>query len=258
MRDKITFSNLMEQIADETGASRQKVHDLLKEMVAIIDEGLWRDGRVSISGLGIFGLKWRAARQGINPQTGESIEISAHNRVYFNPGAPLRRFINRKYEHIKPEIIDDYVKPSTSTAKSKDSFSWRKGRTLGWTAVLLVLLLLVFVRIFSEEKIERHAVPQLEANSTDNLIEDGLRERKKQRYPVPQPDPLVESASPVAKITKSEAKYTLYQSLIFWSPRRATLTVNTTSGRVIAFGQFQSFFTQVHICGPISSGSISM
>ncbi len=112
MSNKITFANLVARIAEETGAPKQHIHDLLKEAVDVIEEGLLRDGRVHISGLGIFKLKWTEVRGGINPQTGESIEIPAQNRVYFKPDAQLRRFINRKYEHLEPELIEEEPSPT--------------------------------------------------------------------------------------------------------------------------------------------------
>ena len=107
MSNKITFAKLIELVANKSGKSKQQTRDLLKEVVAVVNMGLLKDGRVNISGLGIFYLKWRDARQGRNPQTGEAIEIPAHNQVKFKPEAALRRFINRKYQHLKPEQIFD-------------------------------------------------------------------------------------------------------------------------------------------------------
>jgi len=88
MSDKIRFSELVEKIAEETGASKQLIHDLLRETVDLAKEGLAEDGRISLTGLGHFKLKWHDARQGINPQTGETIEIPAQNRVHFKPIQP--------------------------------------------------------------------------------------------------------------------------------------------------------------------------
>ncbi len=107
MSNKITFAKLIELVANKSGKSKQQTRDLLKEVVAVVNMGLLKDGRVNISGLGIFYLKWRDARQGRNPQTGETIEIPAHNQVKFKPEAALRRFINRNYQHLKPEEIFD-------------------------------------------------------------------------------------------------------------------------------------------------------
>lgn len=101
MNSKITFSDLINKIATETGVSKQFVHDILKEAGNIIKEGLERDGRVRISGLGYFKLKWTKARRGRNPQTGETIEIPAHNKVNFMPELSFRKYINRKYKDLR-------------------------------------------------------------------------------------------------------------------------------------------------------------
>ena len=69
--DKIAFSDLVERIADEAKVSKNVARSLLKEMSTIIDDRLRHEGKVRISGLGIFNLKWRAAKTGRNPQTGE-------------------------------------------------------------------------------------------------------------------------------------------------------------------------------------------
>jgi nucleoid DNA-binding protein len=143
--NKITFSDLVERIAEETGASKRVIRGLFKEMVAVSKEGLLRDGHVYIAGLGTFKLKWSDARQGINPQTGEPMVIPAQNRVYFKPEAGLRRFINREYRDMKPEIVGTDMKPTTSVPGSEDSLFRRKRAVLGLSAVLVVLLLLLLV-----------------------------------------------------------------------------------------------------------------
>jgi DNA-binding protein HU-beta len=105
MSSKITFSDLISKVAEKTGASKQFIHDLLKEMGSVVKEGLGRDGRVRIKGLGYFKLKWIKTRSGRNPQTGETIEIPAHNKVNFRPELSFRRYINRKYKDLKPTDI---------------------------------------------------------------------------------------------------------------------------------------------------------
>ena len=44
MNQKITFSELVEKIADETGASHRVIHDLLLDEVRMVKEDLIRDG----------------------------------------------------------------------------------------------------------------------------------------------------------------------------------------------------------------------
>ena len=135
------------------------------ETVNITREGLERDGRVNLSGLGHFDLKWHEARPGRNPQTGEEIEIPAHNTINFKATSDLREYINRKYAHLKAEIIDEKepektVFPATPPApepnvsepvseyppepmveekKSERSFAWL------WLIIPIIIIILAFL-----------------------------------------------------------------------------------------------------------------
>jgi len=51
-------------------------------------------GKLALVGFGSFVVKQRAARQGRNPQTGETIEIAARNVVSFKPGSELKEAVN--------------------------------------------------------------------------------------------------------------------------------------------------------------------
>ncbi len=144
--DKITFSDLVERIADEAKVSKNVARSLLKEMPAIIDDRLRHDGKVRISGLGIFQLKWRAAKTGRNPQTDEPIEIPSQNRVIFKPAADLRRFINRNYENERHEYIDDIK--DIPTFHSEKTASGKRLSTIKWVGLLIVLMLLIWPGIY--------------------------------------------------------------------------------------------------------------
>lgn len=217
MSNKVTFSDLVGRIAEETGASRRVIHDLLKETAVVAHEGLLRDGRLSVAGVGIFKLKWRDAQRGINPQTGEPIEIPGQNRVHFKPEAALRRFINRKYERIKPEIIRNDIKPAPSKLKPRRLFFWRKRSALAWTAALLAFLLLMLVGMFSLfQRSYQRASPvgemaQPEATPRYKIPAEELTEKKEQIQPVPQPDLIPPSAG------KPNGVHNIRQGDSFWT-----------------------------------------
>ena len=197
MGNKITFSDLVGRIADETGASRRVIHDLLKEISTVTNEGLMRDGRVNITGLGLFKLKWMARRQGINPQTMETIQISAQNRVYFRSEASLGRFIDRRHRHIRPEIIGDYIRPDTSF--------WRRHATLGWAGVFLALFLLMLAGFFSLFRPSFESVPP--ASETVLIYRISIEEltgEEKQIQPAPKPDILPTSAEKPGIVHKTQ------------------------------------------------------
>ena len=106
MMEKITFADLVDKIAEETGATKRLVHDLLIEMVDLTKKELDADGHAIFPGLGRFRLRWHEARTGRNPQTGEAIEIPAHSSINFKAEAKLRKYINRNCAHLKAELIE--------------------------------------------------------------------------------------------------------------------------------------------------------
>jgi len=115
MSDKMTFPKLAEKIAERTGAEKGTIISLLEETTNQIRQSLTESGSSQIMGLGKFRLKWQNERKGRNPQTGETIEIPAHNRIMFTPDKPVREFINREYAHLKPRILED----KSDTAKDE-------------------------------------------------------------------------------------------------------------------------------------------
>ncbi len=55
-----------------------------------ITEHLTRGDKVQITGFGSFEVRERAARQGVNPSTGEKIDIAASKAPAFKAGKSLR------------------------------------------------------------------------------------------------------------------------------------------------------------------------
>lgn len=55
-----------------------------------IKKGVKKDKAVQLIGFGTFSVTKRAARTGVNPQTGEKIKIKASKSVKFKPGAALK------------------------------------------------------------------------------------------------------------------------------------------------------------------------
>ncbi|MBN1637505.1 MAG: HU family DNA-binding protein [Ignavibacteriales bacterium] len=109
MSNKIKFSELGEAIAVQSGLSKQLANNFLRKLFDYIEDGLYKDGLVRVPGIGTFRLKWKDGREGINPRTGETIDIKGHNQILFRPEAGLKRFINADYEHLKSEVIEEKI-----------------------------------------------------------------------------------------------------------------------------------------------------
>ena len=73
------------------------VNIILMRMV----EELAKGGRVEIRDFGAFSLRFRAARIGRNPKTGEAIAMEQTHSVHFKMGADLKKRVNESSSQYK-------------------------------------------------------------------------------------------------------------------------------------------------------------
>lgn len=89
-----TKDDLAKQVAArtglETGQAKLAVEATIEEITAQLAAG----NEVKFTGFGKFSTVARPAREGRNPQTGESIQIAAKTAAKFSPGAELKKAVN--------------------------------------------------------------------------------------------------------------------------------------------------------------------
>jgi nucleoid DNA-binding protein len=118
MNKKSTFHGFVARVAERAGISRQLAHDFIKELGAIIDAGLIRDGHVRLARLGTFRLGKIAEHMGVNPQTRDRMVIPEHTRVMFRPVFALANQVNAEYNHLQPEPLKRTGNPSDNPGKA--------------------------------------------------------------------------------------------------------------------------------------------
>lgn len=97
MDDKVlTKAGIVDAVQSKMGLPRQTVAELVDDLFGIIRETLGQGENVKISGLGNFEVRDKKARRGRNPQSGESITISARRVVSFKPSGVLRKALRNK------------------------------------------------------------------------------------------------------------------------------------------------------------------
>jgi DNA-binding protein HU-beta len=84
-------SELIEQVADRAEVKRSEAEQVLNAFTDVVKDTLQRGGDVSITGFGKFSVAERGARQGVNPQTGERIQIAASKAPKFSAGADFKK-----------------------------------------------------------------------------------------------------------------------------------------------------------------------
>ncbi|WP_417546450.1 HU family DNA-binding protein [Marinobacter sp.] len=87
-------SELVAAIADKADISKAKAELALTTLTDTISYQLQKGEAVTLVGFGTFSVKEREARQGRNPQSGESILIPARRVPGFKAGANLKDAVN--------------------------------------------------------------------------------------------------------------------------------------------------------------------
>jgi DNA-binding protein HU-beta len=87
-------TELAQQVSARAGIDSSQAKSAVDAVVESITEELKGGGEVSISGFGKFSVADRAARQGVNPATGEKIQIKASKAAKFSPASGLKNELN--------------------------------------------------------------------------------------------------------------------------------------------------------------------
>ena len=86
-------TQLIQMLSEKSGASKKDVGMWLEALVETLT-GLLRKGeKINITGLGIFKVADRKAREGRNPRTGETIHIPASKKMRFTRAKVLKEAV---------------------------------------------------------------------------------------------------------------------------------------------------------------------
>ncbi|MBO5552517.1 MAG: HU family DNA-binding protein [Lachnospiraceae bacterium] len=89
-------TELAEIVAKKSGLSKAASLKAIDAVTDGIITELKKGGKVQLIGFGTFDTSKRAARTGINPQTGDQIKIKASKAVRFKAGKAFKDAVNKK------------------------------------------------------------------------------------------------------------------------------------------------------------------
>ena len=87
-------TELVAAMAEQTNLSKKDAEAALKAFIDVVSEELKKGEKVQLVGFGTFEVSERAAREGRNPQTGETMEIKASKTPKFKEGKALKDMMN--------------------------------------------------------------------------------------------------------------------------------------------------------------------
>lgn len=83
------------QIAARAGLTQKQSSEVLEATLEAIRDSLEKGHEVRLVGFGSFKVRQSAARQGVNPRTGQPLQVAARDRVRFFPGKELADAVSR-------------------------------------------------------------------------------------------------------------------------------------------------------------------
>ncbi|HIR97517.1 DNA-binding protein [Lachnoclostridium sp. An131] len=85
---------LVAAIAEKSELSKKDAEKALKAFTDVVAEELKKGEQIQLVGFGTFKVSERAAREGRNPQTGETMQIKASKSPKFTAGKALKDALN--------------------------------------------------------------------------------------------------------------------------------------------------------------------
>ena len=81
-------------VAEQAGLSKKDAEAAVKAFTDVVAEALKAGDKIQLVGFGTFEVSERAAREGRNPRTGETMTIEASKTPKFKAGKALKDLVN--------------------------------------------------------------------------------------------------------------------------------------------------------------------
>ena len=87
-------TELVAAVAEQAGLSKKDAEAAVKAFTEGVAEALKAGDKIQLVGFGTFEVSERAAREGRNPRTGETMTIEASKTPKFKAGKALKDLVN--------------------------------------------------------------------------------------------------------------------------------------------------------------------
>jgi DNA-binding protein HU-beta len=111
-------TELIEHLASQHDLSKAEAGRVVETLIDAIVTTVKKGGTVSLPGFGSFKQHARAARNGVNPSTGEKIKIAAAKLPKFTAGAGFKAAVDPKAA-AKKAAAKPAAKPAAKKAAAK-------------------------------------------------------------------------------------------------------------------------------------------
>jgi DNA-binding protein HU-beta len=90
----VTKQEFVDAVADKAGLTKRDAGAAVDAFLDVVTSALTARDQVTFTGFGKFSTSQRAARDGVNPRTGEKVRIPAATVPKFSAGSQLKKAVN--------------------------------------------------------------------------------------------------------------------------------------------------------------------
>ncbi len=105
MNQKYMLSDLVVRLQEKSYGIKES-ENLVRSFFVCLERALEQDAAVKIDDFGQLKVLQVDARQSIDVNTGERVEIKAHNKISFLPDACLKEAVNAPLAHLQPVALE--------------------------------------------------------------------------------------------------------------------------------------------------------
>lgn len=91
----VTLKNIAADLAEKFEMPKKQANEMMDDLVTALTKNLKKGNRIRIAGFGVLQVRKRAARQGRNPATGETIQIPAKKKIAFRAAKELKEAVGK-------------------------------------------------------------------------------------------------------------------------------------------------------------------
>ena len=106
---KLNLQDIIDLVALKQNIAKEEAETFVKELFSLIQESLSEDNPIKIKDFGTFKLTLIQARESVNVNTGEKIEIPAHYRFSFSPATALKELVNKPFAVFESTLLYDKI-----------------------------------------------------------------------------------------------------------------------------------------------------
>ena len=202
-KGKITLQMLSEMMANNNGRSKSAAELFVRTFFTALKDALQTDNIVKIKGFGTFKLVVVSARESVNVNNGERVNIAGYNKITFTPDKVLKDRINRPFANFDTMVLEDDDVRLIEGAPSAEDEAVEPEETVAVAAALADIP-------EPKEKLpkEEVAAEPVETAKEEEIpvIAESKPEPKPEPEPVPQPEPKEEAPKPELKADSNGGK----------------------------------------------------